>query len=485
MANWAIVSGGGYAGGSYYIDEEKLNYIYYSVTPSIDLTNGCITGYESRAVEHYIKDDPSDEEGVLHGILDATGVDINVISSVDSNGGETRTITYEATYNGHSGWDAVVVLQKSDTEEPDPDPDTGGGSSDYSGVAYTASGLTIEDNYDNSFTIKTRKYYETGDGTKTDCELITDSRLPLSDPERYGYKQFKYGFKLNVSERYFSSTYGTIEYPTPCTDITEAGTDASGFELVKAVGYLPKTLSKDVSETKAYAIAFWEQFWSEEPRAVALATIKHYAAPEWPDAETNSLEVTSENNKFSIRKPWIITWSNTAKASNNSSPIKGYVLALHRADLELDSIIGEKIPLKVLNVNGLGIDSNLHITNDEDTNLCYAEFIGEDLDEVASFSAQFIPADSGVKSKEKIVLLVLPYTRYGENNESDLLYDDTCYIVSEPKEVQSAGLVRVKVPNAAGGTHWKEGQVFVKTPTGWKESEGIYVKTTEGWKESQ
>jgi hypothetical protein len=51
---------------------------------------------------------------------------------------------------------------------------------------------------------------------------------------------------------------------------------------------------------------------------------------------------------------------------------------------------------------------------------------------------------------------------------------------SDLTKFQNAGIVHIKV-----GSQWQEGQVWIKTNSGWKEAETVNVKTASGWKESQ
>lgn len=181
------------------------------------------------------------------------------------------------------------------------------------------------------------------------------------------------------------------------------------------------------------------------------AKIYHYIAPSVSTAPYISNLKTDFNNRLTIKKPWTFTWAGAA--GNDSSPVKGYRIALLKN--------GTSIP--IYNSSGTLISSN-------PTEPSWHSF------DTASTTLTIDPDKCGFSPKDTVQLGVKPYTHYGNGNT---LFNDS-YTYSTSITVQNAGIVRVKT-----ATGWKEGQVYVKTSTGWKEAETVNVKTSSGWKESQ
>lgn len=434
----------------------------------------------------------NDAEYVSYGGYDFNHTDITDESS-------SCTIDVYGVVNGHYSTASTITFTRSKIEDEVED-DYNGSSTAYD-LPYTDSGLIIEDNYNNTFNIKVKRYWTHSNGTEHSLLTSSEKDYKLST-DTYGYMRFKYGFELNVDYDKFTHSYGCIKNPIYFDNDDEESAnnftfyfDDDGVEWVQATGSLANKVNKssETTEIETFATAHWEytNYNNQTPRAVAKAKIKHYVPPKWSGEEEElTLLVTSENSKFSTRKPWTVTWKNNAVGENDISPVKGYAFALHRynqssSSSSLEEQLGERLPFNAT------VKNADKILNGEVSNNIYYVEIG-DLEQGAECSIEFIPAECRVNNKDDIIIFAWPYTKYGLNND-EYFYNNNLveeneniyFIQSSIYTAKSTGIVRVKVPNAVGGTHWKEGQVFVKTPTGWKESEGIYVKTTEGWKESQ
>lgn len=102
-------------------------------------------------------------------------------------------------------------------------------------------------------------------------------------------------------------------------------------------------------------------------------------------------------------------------------------------------------------------------------------------------SVYFNPTELGIEKNDQIRVAVYPYTVYGSHVEDETDHESilsgtllTGAGLQSEVENKSVGLVRIKV----GTNDYREGQVWVKTSSGWKEACGVYTKTSSGWKES-
>lgn len=91
--------------------------------------------------------------------------------------------------------------------------------------------------------------------------------------------------------------------------------------------------------------------------------------------------------------------------------------------------------------------------------------------------------DYGIALGKAFTVDILPYTKFGENNDGDYFFAVSGI---EGKGIVAGGILRVRV-----GNEWREGQVYVYTKESansntlvWKPTTGIYVRSDGKWKQS-
>lgn len=189
----------------------------------------------------------------------------------------------------------------------------------------------------------------------------------------------------------------------------------------------------------------------DSKEAKTSLAIRQYIMPNAPGTPV----ISYTKNRLTVKEPWTYSWS-AADAVNGSSPVKGYRARLYKN--------GVNIPI---------IDSSGNTL----TTIIDSKFI-IDLD-TTNRSITFDPLLSGFMPGDKVKLGIIPFTRFGRDNDGSALFRTTETFSAE-STVQNAGVVRVKVGGA-----WKEGQVWVKTAGSWKEAEIVKTKVGGVWKESE
>lgn len=274
--------------------------------------------------------------------------------------------------------------------------------------------VAITDNYDNTFTI-------TGTNAADGCNNKATTK-------------FVWGY---------TTAYGN----------TGTGT----MNLTDKTDLNPKT-----SEYMVYAKATaTSQYLDLTTSGTDQAKIKYYVAPSKPGAPV----ISYKKNRLTIKEPWTFRWP-AAKASNDSSPVKGYRIRLYKNNAV---------------VTGLVSGTNNTLTKDSSKK----DYLDR---ESTSCTVVIDPTTFGFKPGDTVKLGVYAYTRQGKNNDGTQMFNDNvkgngtdgAQVNSGISVVKNAGIVRVKV-----GGQWKEGQVYVKVGGSWKEAETVNVKVNGAWKESQ
>ena len=197
-----------------------------------------------------------------------------------------------------------------------------------------------------------------------------------------------------------------------------------------------------------FAKCVTEATYGSDTEATTSKEIKRYVAPLLP----NKVNLTYEKSRLTVKEPWVFTWDAAAQSSSSYTGVKGYRIVLLKNH--------NSIPIKS---SGKTISSNPSS----------ADWYTVDIE---SNSFTIDPIANGFEPDDVVALGVKPYTI---NGKSEKVFNSD-YRYSTDATVQNAGIARIKV-----GGNWKEGQVYVKTSTGWKEAETVNVKTSSGWKESQ
>ena len=280
---------------------------------------------------------------------------------------------------------------------------------DYDYSVYTAVGkgtVTITDHYNNTFSISGTKGK---DGTNN----------PASGPViTWGY---------------------TNSY-------TESGAVSEKALTIKTKADATRTI---------YAKSVTKATHGSDAIVTATKSIKQYVAPGIPGVPV----ISYTKSRLTIKEPWTFTWT-ASKATNTSSPVKGYRIKIYKNNTPISGLIA-------------GSGNNIILTTGG-TNT----FLDRDS---TSTSIIIDPIAFGFKAGDTIKVGIFAYTKYGESNTGTRLFDSAATeAVSTIYTVQNAGVIDVKV----NGT-WVEGQVYVKAEGVWHEAETVYAKAAGAWKESQ
>ena len=197
---------------------------------------------------------------------------------------------------------------------------------------------------------------------------------------------------------------------------------------------------------KATAVPSWSG--DSTKTATASLAVKQYVAPGAPGKPTLSYS----KSRLTVKENWTFSWS-AAAATNTSSPVKGYRIALLKN--------GTSIPIK--NTSGTTISSNPSS----------ADWHSYD---TTKTSIVIDPVKNGFAPGDKVKIGVKPYTHNGKSAQVFA----SSYTYSTEATVKNAGVMRVKVSGS-----WKEGIVYVKSGGSWKEADIVYVKAGGSWKESE
>ena len=166
--------------------------------------------------------------------------------------------------------------------------------------------------------------------------------------------------------------------------------------------------------------------------------IYQYLAPLAPNAPA----ISYSKNKFTVKEPWTVMYE-IVTATNSTSKICGYLCEMYVNNELVDSITTTEQPVGAV-----------------------------------SLFNYFYPERYNITTGDEITWRVSAFTRYGLNNDGNILYGQGSW--SLPYTVESAGIVHVKVNG-----EYKEGQVYVKIGGEWREAETVHVKAGGEWHESE
>lgn len=296
----------------------------------------------------------------------------------------------------------------------------------------------VEDNYNNSYTVKVTR------GVATTYNAVNGGLLYWAHTKNAN-GSWSYSKASNSEEFKTTSHSKTISF-TP--------TAAAEREVVGCV-----VTDGEHNDT--------DSGWKPSPPL----KVRQYLAPGKP----GDITVSYNKSRLTIKEPWTFRWGAATKA-NDSSTVKGYRIRIYRK-------------------RGTGswttIDfhdaSNNKLTSGT-TDKVYTRDGGSTLSFVLSNPAKyFLPGD-------QVQVKVVAYTKYGKNNDgsatdsagNSLLYNDSNISESPVWTVLNAGVMRVK-PTATSGI--KEGVVWVKVIKNgteqWIEADIVKTKTSATeWSES-
>jgi hypothetical protein len=222
------------------------------------------------------------------------------------------------------------------------------------------------------------------------------------------------------------------------------------------------TISGTKAERTVYVKSLTRPTYGTAGVKTGSKSIRQYIKPGAPGKPV----ISYSKNRLTIREPWKFTWPE-AKAANTSSPIKGYRIRIIK--IVDDNEYGVALTGLVSGPNNTIIKGN----NTEN-------FIDR---ESTSCTITFDPVELGFEAGNKVRVGLYSYTRFGEKNAGDQLFNSLAsddQVLSEPEPVQNAGIVHIKE-----GDSWREGQVYIKVDGTWKEADTVYTKVNGSWKESQ
>ena len=213
--------------------------------------------------------------------------------------------------------------------------------------------------------------------------------------------------------------------------------------------------------------------------------IKNYVPPAIPEEAPT---VTITKTRPTVKEPWVFSWSGEGQQSeqiNSSSSIAGYriVLSVKKHDepdwksVQINNSAGE-----VISKNP--VSATLHTVDTIDLPDTTAH--GRNTITIYPDKQGFVPGDQvRVGIRPYILWGAKNPTHYGSASNTYKLFneEEDEYRHTEEITVQNAGVVRIKT--GSDRTSYKEGIVFIKTSSGWKEADVVKVKTSSGWKESE
>jgi hypothetical protein len=215
------------------------------------------------------------------------------------------------------------------------------------------------------------------------------------------------------------------------------------------------------SETRTvYAESTTDATYGDDKKSTTDKAIKQYYDPGDPGAPalTNS---SFKNNRLTLKQNWQYLWTPATK--RGASDVAGYRVRVKKNGAFIKGLI--------YNSNGksltLGTGTNEYVDTEDKNN-----------------SITFNPVNLGFSVGDTVQLRIHAYSKngLGQSRWGDGAHQSLFSAMKESEErpVQTAGVLNVKT-----SSDWKEGQVWIKTPSGWKEADTVYVKTADGWKESQ
>lgn len=269
---------------------------------------------------------------------------------------------------------------------------------------------------------------------------------PTVSIQNKGDNKFKIGFTTGdpgqYNERAGIIVYYTIDGSNPKTSSNRfTACNVTNQHTISGTSGT-YSITKDLT-LKTYAVNKFK-FGPETASDVLTDNLKYYAVPTIEQAPV----ITCTKNKLTVREPWTVSWK--GKEGNSNTPIQGYYVFIYQ--------------------NG----NNIMLVDDSDQILSKQAHNNEWAWNTKSSTITISPKANNFKAEDEITIKVIAW---GKNGAGDLMLSSPS---SCTETIENAGIVRVKVNNV-----WREGQVWVKAGGTWHEAETVFVKTSTGWKESQ
>ena len=308
---------------------------------------------------------------------------------------------------------------------------------DFNYDAYTnvtAGSVSIEDHGNNTFTITGYK------GSDGDNNPITKSVLEwtIYDADGNWWKDS-------------SGFYPKEEFTGNSKSVSRKRIENfGGYSTADTRRVAARVVSYDTYGNCVYPVYSDNNYYLERD-------IKQYIAPTNP----SELKMSIYSRRFTIKKPWTLTWK-SAEQCNNNSPVVGYRIYLFKKPVGGSF---ESVEITASNIETFKTANQEYKYFYFDTESAECEF-------------EINLADYGYQPKDTFKYGLKAYTTDAQGNK--ILSSNTTPVWSTEKCIQNAGIVHVKVDNS-----WEEGQVWVKADGIWHEADTVNVKMNNEWVESQ
>ena len=327
---------------------------------------------------------------------------------------------------------------------------------DYNAETFTLQDLWICNNGNTAVTATASAFYNISRFSSGQYSCQQDSRsFSVSGTAATSVGKGTITITDNYNNTFsISGTKGAAGDNNPSTGPTVSWGYTDSYGTPGAVSNKALTITTPANATRTvYAKCVTGATYGAGTTVTAEKAIKQYVAPSAPGTPS----ISYEGSRLTLKTPWTFNWT-AAKATNSSSPIKGYRIHLYRNNVL---------------IKGLTVDANNNLklvaggTN---------EYVDKETTDTTIKIAD--PTAFGFVAGDKIKLTIYSYTRYGEKNTGTQLFSTKA--AENTYSIQNAGVVQVNVNGS-----WKEGQVYVNVSGTWKEAESISTNVNGVWKESQ
>lgn len=328
----------------------------------------------------------------------------------------------------------------------------------YNAETFTLQDLWICNNGNDAVTATASTFYSTARFSGGQYACHHDSQTFSAEKGKTVATEIGKG-TITITDNYnntfsISGAKGAAGDNNPSSGPTISWGYTDSYGTAGAVTNKALTIITPANATRTvYAKCVTGAAFGADTTVTAEKAIKQYVAPPAPGIPS----ISYEGNRITLKTPWTFSWA-ASKATNSSSPIKGYRIYLYKNNVL---------------IKGLTIDDNSTLKQVAGgTN----EYI--DSDTTGTTIKITDPAAFGFVAGDKVKLTIYSYTRYGEKNTGKQLF--SAKAAENTFNTQNAGVVQVNINGA-----WKEGQVYININGAWKEAESISTNVNGVWKESQ
>lgn len=328
---------------------------------------------------------------------------------------------------------------------------------DYNAETFTLQDLWICNNGDTAVTATASAIYEHSRFSSSQYACHHDSQAFSAEKGKTVATEIGKG-TITITDNYnntfsISGTKGAAGTNNPSSGPTISWGYTDSYGTSGSVTNKSLTITTPANATRTvYAKCVTGAVYGADTTVTTEKAIKQYVAPSAPGIPS----ISYEGSRITLKTPWTFSWA-ASKATNSSSPIKGYRIHLYKNNVLIKGL-------------AIGTDNTIKLVSGG-TN----EYIDRETTNTTLKITD--PAAFGFVAGDQIKLTVYSYTRYGEKNTGTQLFSTKA--AENTFSTQNAGVVQVNVNG------WKEGQVYVNINGTWKEAESISTNVNGVWKESQ